>query len=151
IFSPAQSAAVQRQLIRRFSPQIPEEFKTKPRDLVSLNSEGFRGANFQESKRGGTYRIVSLGDSWTFGTSVGQYQTYPALLETELNNRDRNKKYEVLNVSVIGYSSYHGAHLIKRALELNPDLIIIGYAMNEPLRRYTPPTNNFGRQLWNSF
>src|SRR5262249_18573511 len=103
IFSPAQSAAAQRELIQRFSPQLPDEFKAKSRDLVSLNSEGFRGGELPEIKRAGTYRIVTLGDSWTFGTSVGQYQTYPMLLEAELHKLDRNKAYEVIDLSVPGY------------------------------------------------
>ena len=58
IFAPAQSAATQRQLIRRFAPQLPDEFKAKPRDLVSLNSEGFRGGEFREIKPKGP--IASL-------------------------------------------------------------------------------------------
>jgi lysophospholipase L1-like esterase len=114
-----------------------------------LNAEGFRGENFREAKPEGTYRIISLGDSWTFGTSVGQYQTYPALLEAELNRLDRHKTYEVINLSVPGYSSYNGAILMKRALELKPDLIIIGYAMNEPFM--AGYKNSAMKQLWKSF
>src|SRR6516165_2053325 len=149
IFAPAQSAASQRQLIRQFSPQMPDGFKAKPRVLVSLNSEGFRGGEFQDTKPGGTYRVVTLGDSWTFGYSVEQHQTYPTLLEAELNKLDRNKTYEVVDLSVPGYSSYHGVRLMKRALELNPDLIVIGYAMNEPLMAgYAPAPDNPASQLW---
>src|SRR5262249_33209658 len=152
IFAPAQSAAAQRQLIRQFSPQMPDGFKAKPRVLVSLNSEGFRGGEFREIKPGGTYRVVTLGDSWTFGYSVEQHQTYPTRLEAELNKLDRNKTYEVVNLSVPGYSSYHGVRLMKRALELNPDLIVIGYAMNEHLMAgSTPASADPGPQLWNSF
>src|SRR5262249_42515112 len=150
IFSPAQSAAAQRQLIQQFCPRIPDEVRVKPRDLVSLNAEGFRGENFREAKPEGIYRIISLGDSWTFGTSVGQYQTYPALLEAELNRLDLRKRYEVINLSVPGYSSYHGTLLMKRAVELNPDLLIIGYAMNEPdMAGYKSKSTM--EQLWRSF
>jgi len=152
IFAPARSAASQRHLIRQFFPQMPDEFKAKPRVLVSLNSEGFRGGEFQETKPAGTYRVVTLGDSWTFGYSVEQHQAYPTLLEAELNKLDRNKTYEVVDLSVPGYSSYHGVRLMKRALELNPDLIVIGYAINEHLMAgYMPPPNHLGSQLWNSF
>src|SRR5262245_26468406 len=152
IFAPAQSAAAQRQLIRQFSPHMPDGFKAKPRVSVSLNSEGFRGGEVREIKRGGTYRIVTLGDSWTFGYSVEQHQTYPTLLEAELNKLDRNKTYEVVDLSVPGYSSYHGVGLMKRALELNPDLIVIGYAMNELLMAgYAPTPDDLGSQLWGTF
>jgi hypothetical protein len=148
IFSPAQSAAAQRELIRRFTPQLPEEFKAKPRALVFLNSEGFRGGEFPEIKRAGTYRVVTLGDSWTFGSSVGQYQTYPMLLEAGLHKLDRNQTYEVIDLSVLGYSSYHGTLLMKRALELSPDLIVIGYAMNEgDMAGYAPKPHNLGKIL----
>jgi hypothetical protein len=118
--------------------------------MVSLNAEGFRGENFREDKPEGVYRIITLGDSWTFGTGVGQFQTYPALLEAELNRLDRHKTYEVYNLSVPGYSSYHGALLIRPALDLNPDLIIIGYAMNEPgMAGYQSKSKMV--QLWRSF
>src|SRR5262249_60909164 len=92
----------------------------------------YRGKS-DPTKPGGTYRVVTLGDSWTFGYSVEQHQTYPTRLEAELNKLDRNKTYEVVNLSVPGYSSYHGVRLMKRALEVKPDLIVIGYAMNEDL------------------
>jgi lysophospholipase L1-like esterase len=152
IFAPTQSAASQRQLIRQFSPQMPDGFKAKARVLVSLNSEGFRGGEFQETKPGGTYRVVTLGDSWTFGYSVGQHQAYPTLLEAELNKLDRNKTYEVVDLSVPGYASYQGALLMKRALELNPDLIVIGYAMNElSMAGYAPAPADPGPRLWNTF
>jgi lysophospholipase L1-like esterase len=131
---------------------MPDGFKAKPRVLVSLNSEGFRGGEFREIKPEGTYRVVTLGDSWTFGFSVGQHQTYPTLLEAELNKLDRNKTYEVVSLSVPGYSSYHGVRLMKRALELNPDLIVIGYAMNEFLMAgYAPTPDHLGSQLWGTF
>jgi len=152
IFAPAQSAAAQRQLIRQFYPQMPDGFKAKPRVLVSLNSEGFRGDEFREIKPGGTYRVVTLGDSWTFGYSVDQHKTYPKLLEAELNKLDRNKRYEVVSLSLPGYASYQGVLLMKRALELNPDLIVIGYAMNEPLMAgYVPTPDDPEPQLWNTF
>ena len=132
VFGPAPNATAQRKLIRRFSPSVPPEFKDKPRHWVALNSEGFRGVELDGKKEERIYRIVTLGDSWTFGTTVGQNETYPALLEADLNKLDQNRKYEVVNLSVPGYSTYHGAFLIDRAIALNPDLIVIAYAMNEP-------------------
>jgi GDSL-like lipase/acylhydrolase family protein len=97
-------------------------------------------------------RDVTLGDSWTFGVSVRQHQTYPTLLEAELNKLDRNKAYEVVNLSVPGYASYQGVRLMKRALELKPDLIVIGYAMNElSMAGYAPAPADPGPLLWNTF
>src|SRR5262249_43198217 len=84
--------------------------------------------------------------------SVGQHQAYPTLLEAELNKLDRNKTYEVVDLSVPGYASYQGALLMKRALELNPDLIVIGYAMNElSMAGYAPTPADPGPRLWDTF
>ena len=41
--------------------------------------------------------------------------------------------FEVFNLGMLGYASYHGLQLLKtRALDLNPDLVVLAFAMNEP-------------------
>src|SRR5678816_722373 len=46
------------------------------RKPVHINSHGTRGAEFVAEKPPGTFRVLSLGDSRTFGWGLSQAQTY---------------------------------------------------------------------------
>lgn len=132
VFSPLRSEDERRALLHRFFPALPESLTHNPTWNISLNSQGFRGVEFQTIKRTTSFRIICLGDSWTFGANVGQDTTYPSQLVKLLNAEFPGKDFEVLNLGVLGYSSYQGLQLVKRIVnDFSPDLVIIGYAMND--------------------
>lgn len=95
---------------------------------VRVNREGFRGPEVNLVKSPGTFRIFSLGDSFTFGLGVENDETYPALLEVELNQGTKNgQRYEVINGGVPGYNLAHYYLVLKhRVLRYNPDLVVVG-------------------------
>jgi lysophospholipase L1-like esterase len=73
-----------------------------------------------------------LGDWWTFCANGGQDQAYPQQLSSLLKQEFPKVEFEVLNVRVLGYSSYRSLEQLKRSIgELVPDRVIIGYAMND--------------------
>ena len=84
------------------------------------NGDGFRGPEITPIKAPGTTRIICLGASESYGLYESPGKEWPAQLRTSLP-----KKYEVINVSVVGLglSSYE-AYLKKYVLKLEPDLII---------------------------
>jgi lysophospholipase L1-like esterase len=131
LFTPVTSDDERREVFRRFSPSLPPTFKENPVWRVKLNSEGFRGPDFAQKKPPGTFRVVCMGDSWTFGASVDQDSTYPKQLEDALKKAHPDKKFEVLNLGIVGHSSFQGVRLLDRALAYEPDVIAVGYAMNE--------------------
>jgi hypothetical protein len=45
---------------------------------------GYRGANFPAEKRPGAFRILAVGDSFTYGDFVDDGETLPARLEEAL-------------------------------------------------------------------
>lgn len=99
---------------------------------VVINSKGFRGNEFFEKKTKGTYRIIALGDSWTFGMTVDEQYVYPQKLESLLNADFPDKKTEVLNFGVMAFTSLQGLNLVKEKLvKFEPDLIIIAYNTND--------------------
>src|SRR5688572_30964746 len=51
---------------------------------VHINALGTRGPEFHHAKPANTLRIISLGDSRTFGWGLSEAQTYSGLLETQL-------------------------------------------------------------------
>ncbi len=132
VFSPAQNEDERTALVRRFLPTVPDALRNNPVWEIALNSHGFRDAEFPREKRPSTFRIVCLGDSWTFGANVGQDQAYPQRLEALLRREFPSADFEVFNLGVLGYSSYQGLELLRRtAIHWVPDLVVIGFAMND--------------------
>ncbi len=119
-------------LLRQFLPGLPDSLKDNPVWEISLNSTGFRDREFPKAKPSSTFRIICLGDSWTFGANVGQQDAYPQRLQALLRQEFPKADFEVFNLGVLGYSSYQGLELLKKNIsELFPDLVVIAFAMND--------------------
>src|SRR5256885_7626036 len=133
IFSPARSEADRTALLRRFVPTLPPEFAGNPTWTIALNSQGYRSDEFPDAKASSsTVRIVCVGDSWTFGMNVDQDLTYPSRLAARWREARSGTPVEVLNVGVLGYSSFQGLQLMNaRVLDLHPDIVAIGFGMND--------------------
>jgi lysophospholipase L1-like esterase len=105
------------------------------------NPYRFGPYSYDHPKTPEIYRIVILGDSATFGSCRGDgsgniepQKTYPALLEKLLNagRKELNTKFEVANLGVPGYDTISEAEYLRvYGLSLKPDLVIVGYNMND--------------------
>jgi len=132
VFSPVQREEDRAALFRQFIPSIPASLKEKPVWEVSLNSEGFRDDEFPAKETHAAFRVMCVGDSWTFGANVGQNQAYPQQFQALLRNEFPGKDIEVFNLGVLGYSSYQGLQLLKKRIdELRPNVVVIGFGMND--------------------
>ncbi len=132
LFSPAYREEQRTAMVRQFIPKIPKSLEQNPVWEISLNSEGFREREFPAGKPSTVFRIVCLGDSWTFGTNVGHKESYPQTLGSLLKQEFPGRDIEVLNLGVLGYSSFQGLELLrKRWPNLTPDAVLIGFAMND--------------------
>lgn len=104
-----------------------------------LNRAGFRGREF-DPKQTGSFRILSLGDSCTFGVLARGYVPlpYPRHLEWIAAERSGPGRVEVLNAGMPGYDSSHGVVLLLTKLRgLEPDLITVRYGWNDLLMSAT--------------
>lgn len=117
------------------------QFKLRPDlqvDGKPLNREGFRTHEFTR-KSPGTYRILTLGDSCTFGMLITDtftyiHEPYAQKLEHLVAERVGPGKVEVLNAGTPGYNSYQGIMLLRSKLRgLRPDLITVRYGWNDHL------------------
>jgi lysophospholipase L1-like esterase len=132
IFAPVWSDADRMALLRRFSPWLPEAFRSNPVWRIVLNADGFRSGPVTKDKRPGALRIACIGDSWTFGMNVNQDATYPSRLEALLKQQEPHADLDVMNFGVLGYSSFQGLELLKRqVLDLHPDVLVVGFGMND--------------------
>jgi lysophospholipase L1-like esterase len=132
VYSPVQTEKDRTALLRQFIPTLPASLRGNPTWQVSLNSQGFRDEDFSEEKTPSSFRILCLGDSWTFGANVDQKNTYPQNLQAMLRAEFPEAEFEVLNLGVLACSSYQGLELLKRkGLDLKPDMVLIGFGMND--------------------
>ena len=98
--------------------------------LVS-NSLGYRSPEFDLLKPPGTIRIVCFGDSSTFGIGAEMEDSWPALLEDQLNDRGE-QRFQVINAGVPGYTSHQGfLHMRQEVDRLQPDIVFASYANND--------------------
>jgi len=95
---------------------------------VSTNSFGFRDREVGP-KGPHTFRILSLGDSYTFGYGVEAGDSYPEQLERFLNERaGKQPRFDVINAGVSGYGTIQEFLQLRRHVEaINPDLVILGF------------------------
>jgi lysophospholipase L1-like esterase len=100
---------------------------------VRTNSLGFRDdREYQLEKRPGTFRIIVLGDSVTFGHGSVPEHTYPLLLGQRLKAWKPGVDWQVWNLGVPGYNtSQELAYLLEVGPTFRPDLVIVGFYGND--------------------
>lgn len=92
------------------------------------NSYGFRGKKeYSIIKSKNTLRILILGDSSSF---LGK-KLYSDFLEELLITNHPETKFEVINASVPGYTTFQGNLLLKQLLSYNPDYVCIYFGWND--------------------
>jgi lysophospholipase L1-like esterase len=112
--------------------------------MVSTNEQGVRHVGPIQPKREGSRRIVSLGDSVTFGYRIPvvfperpeDYDRdalpYALAMERDLRAANPDRDIEVLNLAVPGYTSHQGLAWLRRDIEeLKPDLVTACFGWND--------------------
>lgn len=132
---------------RRRYMEVNNGFKT--------NRWGQRSPNFEFEKPPGEFRILSLGESTTFGLWVTNDQTYSAQLERLLNERSTSTeesgvKYRVINCGVPAYSSFQSLLYLKTiGHTFRPDVVLFYHEANDylPTSLRTSESTELGLQL----
>ncbi len=112
--------------------------------LVSTNEQGLRHVDPIGPKREGSRRIVTLGDSVTFGYRIPsvfpqrpddydhEALPYPLAMERDLRAANPDRDIEVVNLAAPGYTSHQGLAWLRRDIEeLEPDLVIACFGWND--------------------
>jgi GDSL-like Lipase/Acylhydrolase family len=99
---------------------------------VRTNSLGLRGRAIG-AKTKSSYRVLALGDSFTFGDTVDETETWPSQLAERLMSDTR--PVEVINAGVRGFGTGQELLLYRRlAARVTPDIAVLGFAVvNDPL------------------
>ena len=142
------------------SPVLPEQYsrnvvdpvlpwKPEPRSLVEgrtdefefsyrHNSFGFRDVEHSLSKPPNTFRLLALGDSFTYGVGAVFEQTFLYRLEQMLNDHLHGRpNVEVIKAGIPRYWPEPERLLLEHyGIEYSPDLIVVAFLPNDVLDTY---------------
>jgi lysophospholipase L1-like esterase len=112
--------------------------------ILSTNAQHIRSDHPTGRKSPGTFRIVCLGDSVTFGYRVPAvwpdkpeeydrgWLPFPMLLEKQLQDANPGRAVEAIAMAVPGYTSHQGLAWLRRDIDLlQPDLLIVSFGWND--------------------
>ena len=103
---------------------------TQGEHKADINRDGLRDRDHQIENTTGATRIVCLGDSVTFGYMVKPEESYPAILQRMLD--ERNQNCEVFNMALPGWSTRQERYAYERiARQYKPDFVILGVCLND--------------------
>ena len=98
------------------------------RAQVRHNHYQYRGAEFDEVRPPGIYRVAVMGDSFTYGNGVPEDRRFSNLLGAAL----RPRGIEVLNFGFPGNNwPEHVKTLERRILRLRPDFVLLQWGIND--------------------
>ncbi len=126
-----------------FTPQVRHfqvEADSRSGELASLvpsKRESFNDQRFPRHKPPGTYRIVCLGGSATYGRPFFDHTSFAGWLRALLPKANPSRNWEVINAGAISYASYRIKGLMAELAGFEPDLFIVYTGENEFLERRT--------------
>ena len=102
-------------------------------DSFAANEIGYRTGPLPGRRKAGTgpFRVVFLGDSWTFGMGVRAEQSFPARF-AELASRVGNRPVEAFNLGLPGYNTLNEIAALEFFYDrLGPDAVVICPTSND--------------------
>ena len=101
--------------------------------LAPRSRPDFRRRPYRLDKRARTFRILAVGDSFTWGVGVYSDDTYPDRLERRLNALEPRTPIEVIAWARPGWNTEQELRAVRSELpRLRPDLMILGFVFNDP-------------------
>lgn len=117
--------------INNFHPFLQFQ-PTKDINNLNINNDNFRGDEISINKDENTFRIFVVGGSTVLNSGISYNEVFSKKLQNKLRNDYPNKKIEVLNAGVDGYTSEHSLiQYLFKIKDYDPDLIIIWQGVND--------------------
>lgn len=118
---------------RNVEATITNHYLSKKDTKIFLNSHGFRYSELAD-KTDKDFRVLVLGDSITWAEFVNEDETYPAIIERYLKerNKPKGKNVQVINAGVgaIDMAAEYSI-LMETGLSVKPDIVLVGLYLND--------------------
>jgi len=93
---------------------------------IEINSKGLRGPEVQYEKPADEFRLLVLGDSFTFAEQVNQNETFVQGLEDRLNSTGASVRFRTLNAGSNGWATANElVYLVEEGVKFQPDLVLL--------------------------
>lgn len=93
----------------------------------------FRGFEPRPSRDTDTFRILVVGDSFSWGHGVHPEDSFPHRLETRLDAVSRGDDFEVVNWSRPGWNTVVEYRSVESSIDkISPDLLLLTFVLNDP-------------------
>ncbi len=108
-----------------------ENFQTWGK-LVVRNKYGFRDDPITPKPKG-VFRVMVLGDSFTWGAGLAENEKYTSVLDSLLKDYFKGQQIEVVNCALSGSPTITERDILRQLKDtVSPDLVIVGYCLNDP-------------------
>lgn len=112
--------------------------------IYRINNLGLRDHDVAVPKPPGVYRILSLGESTTFGAGVALRDTYGKVAERLLRQRFPEKNIEIINAGIGAYTSFQCVKYLEiEGARLAPDMVWLFSGANDGLASFVRNFRNF--------
>ncbi|HEY6114321.1 MAG TPA: SGNH/GDSL hydrolase family protein [Candidatus Dormibacteraeota bacterium] len=114
--------------VRSSSPRLV--YALRP-GYAGNSSTGHRDREYSRTKPPGVFRVIGLGDSYSYGMGVARDRVFLKVAEEELNRR-LARPVEVINFGVPGYNTAMEAAVLEEVTPAwQPDLVVIQFCGND--------------------
>jgi lysophospholipase L1-like esterase len=123
-----------------YLPNFTQQIQSREFSQVwRSNAQGLRADRDYGKKPPGVKRVLVIGDSFTVGDQVWLEETYPGVMQSELESVLGPGRVEVLNAGFPGYGTVNETRwLAKFGAAFEPDVVVIGMTPNDLLENQYP-------------
>lgn len=116
-----------------FANPQPRSTPVEAKVRSAIDRPNFRSSNPRASAKGEAFRILVVGDSFSWGDGVHPEDTFAHRLETRLDAVSRGNDFEIVNWSRPGWNTVVEYRSVEANIdELSPDLLLLAFVLNDP-------------------
>lgn len=116
-----------------FANPQPRSTKLAVEIRSPVREPNFRGFEPRLPPETDTFRILIVGDSFSWGHGVHPEDSFPRRLETRLDAVSRGDDFEVVNWSRPGWNTVVEYRSVESSIgQISPDLLLLTFVLNDP-------------------
>ncbi|MEM7401002.1 MAG: SGNH/GDSL hydrolase family protein [Pseudomonadota bacterium] len=102
----------------------------KAKNIITINSLGYREKEFDQDNESNQYRIAVIGDSFAYGQGISVTKRFSNIINSKLSDKYQN--IEVLNFSKPGAETVDHIEMLKQhVVPSKPDFVLLQWFVND--------------------